>query len=379
MRKFLVAALIVSGCGPSISTGPAKLPPAKTEAKRALEDAVRQIKLGPMSYARARERLEAARVIDPGLWESWYDTGWIYQQERELDKAADAYERALKINPGHAATASALGSVYLQRHKFSDAARIYRHFLEVKPPPPPALERSLRIQLASALRQSNELDAAIEELRKVLRTDGRSAPALSGLALVYQAKKQHELAELVVRRAVEVADKDKIPSVQAATYNDLGLVLLSLRRDQEAFAAFDKAAALDPQLPEARYNRAAVYLDCGDYGSALKELSKLTDTHVGNVPAWVALGVAQRGLGKLDEARHSYEKALSLDANDAGALYNMGVLLMDFKKEPAQARPYFERFMHASDYGNPKRGDADERLKEIVKSTAPAPAPKVGG
>ncbi len=380
MRRyfFSIYFICVSGCGPSVSgKGEIKLPPAKAEAVHEFEAAVRQIKLGPPSYGRALDRLGAARQIDPNLWEAWYDTGWILQTQRELDKAADAYEHALAIHPGHAPSVAALGSVYLQRRRFADAARIYRRYLDGNQPPP-AVARAMRIQLASALRQGGDPDKAIAELRTVLRGDGRNAAALSGLGLVYEAKGQHELAELVLRRAVEVADKDK-PAIAAAAWNDLGLVLLALRRDQEAFAAFDKAAALDPQLSEARYNRAAVYLDCGDYGSAAKELEKLTDVQSANVEAWVALGVARRGLGKLHEARTAYDKALSLDPNDPSALYNVGVLLMDFKKEPAEARGYFARFMHAAEFGHPKRGDVDARMKELDKlAPPPAPAPQGG-
>jgi len=376
-RRLIVSIFVLSGCGPSLKDNVARLPPAKSEAVHELEAGVRQIKLGPQSYARALERLEAARQIDPNLWEAWYDTGWVLQEMRQLEKAAEAYEKALAINAAHAPSVAALGAAYLGLRRPGDAARVYRRFLDGNKAVAPAVERSLRIQLASALRQSGKGDDAIAELRNVLRGDGRNASALAGLGLVYESKGQHELAELVIRRALEVVDKDR-PQVAAAAWNDLGLVLLSLRRDQEAFAAFDKAAALDPQLAEARYNRAAVYLDCGDYGSAAKELARLTEAQAGNVEAWVALGVAQRGLGKLDEARRAYEQALAVDPNDPSALYNEGVLLMDFKKDPAEARGYFTRFIHAADSSHPKRPDAEARLKDLTKN-APPPAPEHKG
>jgi tetratricopeptide (TPR) repeat protein len=288
-----------------------------------------------------------------------------------LDVAADAFEHALKLNPSEARIAQALGAVYLELERYADAARVYRDALARKELAPPA-ERATRIQLASALRRAGKHDDATDELRGVLRAEPRSAAALAGLGLVYEAKGRHELAELVLRRALEVQPAGP---VAAATWNDLGLVLLSLRRDQEAFAAFDKAAALDPQLAEARQNRAGVYLDCGDYGSAAKELGRLTEAQPGNVSAWVALGVAERGLGRFDEARRAYEHALALDAADPAALYNEGVLLMDWKKDPAAARPFFEKFVRAADHGHPKRADAEARLRELTKG---APAPPAG-
>src|SRR6185436_5775857 len=109
---------------------------------------------------------------------------------------------------------------------------------------PKVAERAMRIELASALRQDGHLDDAIEELRAVLRAEPRSAGALAGLGLVYAAQGRHELAELVIRKAIAVAPENS--PTAAAAWNDLGLVLLKLRRDQEAFAAFEKAAAIDP-------------------------------------------------------------------------------------------------------------------------------------
>ena len=104
-----------------------------------------------------------------------------------------------------------------------------------------------------------------------------------------------------------------------------------------------------------------VYLDCGDYARAAEELRAVTHADPTDVEAWMALGVAERGAGKLDARRSSaYEKALAADPNGPGAadaLYNLGVLHMDFKKEPQKAR------------------DALRRVPEERARQAPAPAP----
>src|SRR5206468_9864694 len=89
---------------------------------------------------------------------------------------------------------------------------------------------------------------------------------------------------------------------------------------------------------QARLNKAVVYLDCGDYKRAQVELSRVLEIDPTDVDAEVALGVAARGLGRLEDARRAYERALELAPLHAAALYDLGVLYMDFKQDPARAR-----------------------------------------
>ena len=203
----------------------------------------------------------------------------------------------------------------------------------------------MRVQLANAQRRAGKLDEAIETLRAVLRVEPRSAPALNALGMVYEARGQHELADLVLHRALDI---DKESKAAADVYNNLGLVALARRRDQEAFADFDSASRLDPSLTVARRNKAMVYLDCGDYARAAEELRAVTKADPTDVEAWNALGVAERGQGKFDAAQTAYEKALAADPNGPAPPTRSSIspcLHMDFKKEPGKARARLDEYL----------------------------------
>jgi len=177
----------------------------------------------------------------------------------------------------------------------------------------------------------------------------------------------------VLHRALDI---DKESKATADVYNNLGLVALARRRDQEAFADFDSASRIDPTLTVARRNKAMVYLDCGDYARASEELHAVTHGDPTDVEAWNALGVAERGEGKFADAQKAYEKALAADPNGPGAadaLYNLGVLQMDFLKQPQKARARFDEYMKKASAGHPRHADAEARLRELAK-TAPPPA-----
>ena len=377
MRGALLAALLAVGCGATVKEPEVpKLPPAKPEAVDALKDAARLVRLGPGNYERALERLKDAIEIDPGLWEAWYDAGYIELQRHHSDEAIAALEKALAILPTQAPTVQALAQAYLASGRSSDAVRVLRAFIDKQPSAKEA--NAVRVQLASALRKSQKLDEALEVLRAVLKVEPRSMAALNALGMVYETRLQHELADLVLHRALEV---DKESKAAADVYNNLGLVALARRRDQEAFADFDQASRLDPALTVARRNKAMVYLDCGDYARAAEELRAVTRSDPGDVEAWNALGVAERGEGKFDAAEKAYEKALAADPNGPGAadaLFNLAVLQMDFRKNAEKARARLDEYLKVAGPRHPRRAEAEARARELAKTAPPAPQSKPG-
>jgi tetratricopeptide (TPR) repeat protein len=357
--------LVGAGCGGSHRGAQTpKLPAAKAEAVEALKDAARSVRLGPANYDRALDRLKSAQQIDPNLWEAFYDEGWIRLKQRDAEGAVAPLEKALSIVPAHVQTVVALGQALKDAGRPGEAARVYQKWLERPDAAKDPAAEQIRVKLGGALRRAGKPDEALAALQTALRTADKAAllPALNELGLVYQSKGQLELADLVLHRALEVDDKSK---AAAQTFNNLGLVALQRRRDQEAFAHFDQAAKLDPSLTVARRNKAMVFLDCGDYAKAAEELKHVTHADADDLEAWVALGVAERGRNNLDAAQRAFDHALELDPDDADALYDLGVLHMDWKKEKDKARDDLTKFLKAAPSSHPKRGDAESRLKEL--------------
>ena len=366
MRWVLV--LVACG-GTATQNAEPKLKAAKPEAVDSLRDAARLVRLGAANYDRARDRLREATTTDPSLWEAWYDIGWLELKLHHPKEAADALEKAQAIVT-KPATTEALAHAYLDLGRFADAAATYRKLLDKKEPAPD-VAAGVRVRMGEALRRAGKYDEAIDALQKALRLTPRSTAALNALALVYEARGQHELADLVLHKALEVDDKTK---AAAETWNNLGLIALSLRQDQIAFAHFDQASRLDPGLTVARRNKALVYLDCGDYQKAADELKAITRADPEDVDAWVAMGVAERGLGQLERAQTFFDKALELDPTAPDALFDLAVLYMDFKKEKSKAEVKLNEFLKVAPDKHPRRADAEARLKEL----APSPAKGAG-
>lgn len=73
-----------------------------------------------------------------------------------------------------------------------------------------------------------------------------------------------------------------------------------------------------------------------------------TDTTAAPTPAQqvgnlIAVGLTKLQSGDVEGARSSFQSALAIDANNVVANYDMGVVLQQYDKKPAEAIPYFSK------------------------------------
>lgn len=67
-------------------------------------------------------------------------------------------------------------------------------------------------------------------------------------------------------------------------------------------------------------------VDAGDYEDAIRKLTILVTDEPGNADAHNYLGYSNRKLGRMDQARNWYEKALDIDSRHLGANEYLGEL-----------------------------------------------------
>ena len=79
----------------------------------------------------------------------------------------------------------------------------------------------------------------------------------------------------------------------------------------------------------------------------------------------MALGVAHRGLKEHERAKQAYERALELRADYPPALFNLGVLYMDFLPDKKKARQHLILYRKVAPSRDPRVKEAEARLKEL--------------
>ncbi|HLH19048.1 MAG TPA: tetratricopeptide repeat protein [Bryobacteraceae bacterium] len=130
-------------------------------------------------------------------------------------------------------------------------------------------------------------------------------------------------------RAALAAEPD-----QPAALNTFGAALEMSGRPEEAAAQFRRVLAIRPEDPDARYNLAGVLADQGSLGEAAGELRRLIAGHpedraargrlIEVLKAWGGRAVEE---GRSPEALAAFRELVTLDAEDAEAHNNFGILL----------------------------------------------------
>lgn len=340
-----------------------KREPIKPAAAKEFEAAMRAVRLGgPEASETARARLRAALKIDPAIWEAWFDLGTIAWKEGDDDEAIEDFSKALALDNGHTAALMARAEAHRRAGQKKEARADYEAATKRMDEDDPN-KRDVAARLASLLRDAGDYDDAVEVLRDTVRTSGINARIYTELGQIYLAQKRFELAQLVLSKAVQMDAKD--PSV----YNAMALLAARQGKPQESFQLFDQAAALDASFIDARFNKAAVLLDAGDYARAKSELAAIVEKRPDDYAAAVALGVAQRGLKAYEEAKKTWERVVK-DAPKrstprADAMWNLVVLELDFTEDNAGGKAELERYLQEAPSSHAKRQDAETRCKDV--------------
>lgn len=185
----------------------------------------------------------------------------------------------------------------------------------------------LQVELAPAAEAPIAIAApAAEELPPVAWADAEAA----------FAQTRYEEAAALFARYVKANPQNPWGHYMA------GLAERRSGRLEEAERAFRAALELDGNHVKARVNLARTLLDAKRPLEALAEASLAVDADSQSVDAYRVSGRALHSLGRREEAREAYGKALSLDPNDAWSLNNLSLTLIE-EERFEEARSPIER------------------------------------
>ena len=354
LAALLLAGACTSGTGRTVAgggTGPkaAKLDPIKPAAAREFEAAMRALRLGgPDADETAKARLKHALEIDSSIWEAWADLGVIAWNDGDDDGAIDAFNKALAIHKDNVPTLLARAEANRRGGHKKEARADYEAAIKAAEEDDPNRPNAAA-RLASLLRDDGDFDDAVEVIRDTVRQSGANAKIYTELGMIYIAQKRLELATLVLQKAVELDQKD--PAVQ----NALALLAMRQGKAQEAFERFDNAVVLDPAYADARFNKASVLLDAGDYKRAKDELAAVVKEKPDDFAAHVALGVADRGLERFsrreDRVGGCDQRGATQKHRRADAMFDLALLEIDFMNDAAGGKATLEQYLQEAPSG----------------------------
>ncbi len=179
-------------------------------------------------HTEAIRDLEAATRLDPGASAPWRELGEAYLASGDRLSSGAAFAQAIQRDPEDVRSLERVGRVLYERRQHESAAKLLGRAWQLREDNDPALPYVVGLPLGRSLHDLGFLAAGNEAISTAIRL-----PERFGEPTIYR---------------IELAD---IYRVQGDAWRDVGDAALRLGDDEQALAAFDRAAALPSLDPGA--------------------------------------------------------------------------------------------------------------------------------
>ncbi len=379
-----LAALVWNQSGPLLGEPPAD------QAGIHLDNAVEFIKAG--KSAEAVNEFNRAVEIQPSDPRAYFGLAEIYFDNKRYHKARPPLKKAIGLAPKIAKYHVRLADVYLAEKRWDEALIEYETGVKLDPKNHLAFYGMSRVyeeqdkpkRVVASLKKAVKLASKDYELRKAF-----------GAALIRQGQVGKGTEQFM--KALKIRQDDP------AFFIETGDLLLSLKRRQEAYRYFKKAALILPGDFQGQIRAEDWYFEKSvlddfiktrtgksgenDEAGSEKELSlaELQDAarlKPENARAQFQLGLALVSGARLKEARQAFEKSISLDSSLAEAHFELGkVLTSEGRMKPAieslktalSYQPANAGFLLALGKAQVTARNYDDGVAVLLKAEAAAP------
>ncbi len=174
-----------------------------------------------------------------------------------------------------------------------------------------------------ALRETGEVEAAIEHFRRAVELDPGFAAAQTNLGQIHLDRGEAEAALPHCQEAVRLQ-----PNI-AAMHHNLGNALRALERYLDARAAYLEALRIDPNLAMAHAHLGLTLGKENATGEALQWLKRATELEPRNAMFWEYLAEAHDELEEPAQANPCWRRMLELGEERAGPHLSLGWALQE--------------------------------------------------
>jgi tetratricopeptide (TPR) repeat protein len=140
-------------------------------------------------------------------------------------------------------------------------------------------------------------------------------------------------------------------------------------------AALRAMVQTNPQDLTALVQLGNLYYDHGRYRDAIEWYGKALDIDPKNPDVRTDRGTSYWNLGQADAAIAEFNKALESDPSHAQTLYNLGVVYLNGKNNPAETRKIWERLL-ATNPNYPERAKLQQQIASLSGGAPAVPSPQ---
>lgn len=290
--------------------------------------------------------------------EAFFNLAKVYKLKGYIDDAITQIKRAITYNVRKPAYYSFFGELLINKGLVKDAIEVFKQTLKLDPGFVEA-----KVNIGRAYREMKEFDKA----RGVMDAIEEENPDYPKLALergviLYKEERIPEAIELLKKHL------EKEPYDDDARYY-LGICYYKEKNYDSAIMELSRALELVPHYikkPEVNLYLGLVLTDKGRNEEAIIEYQKALSVQPDNAVAHNSMGVAFKNLGNIDKAIEEYKRAVAIDKSYYKAYNNLGVAY--YKKNFFQeAEKYFQKALEIEPgYAVAKKNLEAARKKDVV-------------
>ena len=253
------------------------------------------------------------------------------------------YDAALEVDAGFAAAHAGKCNAYVGRYTESgdstyigSAESACAMALQLNP----NLD-AVHTALGNLYKATGRYGDALAEFQQALKSDPNSVPALNGLGAVYSLRREPVKAEESLRKAVGLRPGDWSP------YNALGSFFFAAGRYAEAAEQFEYVVALDSKNMIGYSNLGTAYMLASDFSKAATAL-RMAISIEPTALTYGNLGLMYYYLGNFNEAIEAHRHATELAPSDPVTWSSLGDALW-ISGRSEEARESFESAVTLAD------------------------------
>lgn len=233
----------------------------------------------------------------------------LHLKAKEYDKALQAITNLEKKLPNNPVTHNLRASALIGKRDMAGARKSLEKALAIQPTFFPAVS-----SLAGLDIQEKKSDMARKRYEDLLAKDKTNLAAMMALAQMADAAKNDKEMVSWLERAAKANPGAAPPRLLLVRYH------LANKEPKKALALANEMASANPDSLEALEMLGAAQLAAGDQANALATMVKATKMAPQSPDVFFRLGQVQLVAKRMDEARKSFEKALSFNTGHLQAL-----------------------------------------------------------
>ena len=310
------------------------------------------------AFEKALERSPHHKAAKRNLHQLFRKKAFDAVKMRAFDEATTYFGKAIHLDPQNATTYRHMADAYAHVSQFSTAITYYQKALEIEPGDKVAQKNLVHAynNHGVTLRNNGEWDASIRAYRNALRLQPTYQLAKTNLIdVLWQKANAHRQSGRSTSAIATYLELQKLHPDDTDIASLLGELYLKVRDYPAAISAFHKVYTALPTDKQAQHNLIAAYLQYAqglrqrrNYSTAAVQLQKALDLFPTDLNLRLTLSQVYQRLGKYNQAQEELERILVQDPNHKNAkteLLNLqirrGNALMNRKKY-AEAVAVFE-------------------------------------